>query len=471
MKVLRDVSASTSLLWLLSGVAVVALFLCDTVTPWGVADGFPYIAVVLLSLWLPSARDTWAVTGVASVALVAGLVLSPSSVPSRAIVNRSLALLALWATAFVVNKGRWNLRVFELAVEGLPHAVLIVDAKGTISLANRQVRSVFGYEPRELIGRRVETLVPAELRGEHPRYRESFHADPVVRPMGAGRDLYALRKSGEGVPVEIGLTPLGVGPGLDVLCTVIDITERKRAERAIEVQAEELETLVSVISHDLKEPLRAVESFSRLVEERAAERLLDKERDFLRRVVAAAGRMRDLLDDIVSLSRARKSRLDAEWLEGETLVADALGRLSHEVEDRLARVVVANDLPRIRVDRTWATEAIYNLLSNALKFTEGEEPPDIEVAGYASGNGDVREVGFVVRDRGPGVSAESRERIFDMFQRAHPRSIEGTGAGLAIVKAVAERYGGRVAVAPRPGGGSEFIVAFSAPLVEEETDR
>jgi len=106
-----------------------------------------------------------------------------------------------------------------------------------------------------------------------------------------------------------------------------------------------------------------------------------------------------------------------------------------------------------------AVEAVYNLLSNALKFTREGHAPEIEVAPYSDAS-DPRNVGLVIRDRGPGVAPEHAERIFELFQRSVAREIEGTGAGLAIVKEVASRHAGAAWVQPREGGGSEFIITF-----------
>ncbi len=218
----------------------------------------------------------------------------------------------------------------------------------------------------------------------------------------------------------------------------------------------DLETLLFVTSHDLREPLRAISNFSRLVHERYADRLDAKGKDFLTRVVRAAQRLDTLLSDVLSLSRAQRLEPPKEEIDGQGIVRTALARREEKVQQSGAAVRIAEDLPRLRVDKVWATQAIYNLLANALKFTRNGEPPDIEVAPYTR-NG---EAGIVVRDRGPGVVPEHAERIFQLFQRAVGHEVDGTGAGLAIVREVAERHGGRAWVQPRAGGGAEFVVTF-----------
>jgi len=251
-----------------------------------------------------------------------------------------------------------------------------------------------------------------------------------------------------------------------------DELEMRVQERTAEIlkKTRDLETLLYVTSHDLREPLRSIENFSRMVQDRYAERLDEKGQDFLRRVVRGAQRMDQLMTDILALSRAQRMDLPAEEVEGERIVEEALLRLSDKIKESGATVRVTKNLPRFRANSTWATQGVYNLLTNALKFVRPNEVPDIEIAPYQPSGMASAEVGLIVRDRGPGVAAEHAERIFQLFQRAVGREIEGTGAGLAIVRQVAERHGGRAWVQPREGGGAEFILTFGATNRQEGSD-
>jgi len=118
----------------------------------------------------------------------------------------------------------------RLVVEAAPSAMIMVDGNGRIGMANAQAERLFGYPRSEILGRAVEMLVPARFRERHPDLRESFFVAPQSRPMGAGRDLYGLRKDGSEFPVEIGLNPIETDEGTMVLSAIVDITERKRLE-------------------------------------------------------------------------------------------------------------------------------------------------------------------------------------------------------------------------------------------------
>jgi signal transduction histidine kinase len=233
--------------------------------------------------------------------------------------------------------------------------------------------------------------------------------------------------------------------------------EAAETRRLLEQRNRDLETLLHVISHDLKEPLRSIESFSRLLAGRYEEQLDAKGLDFLGRVVKAAGRMGQLLDEIQLLARARQAAPASGPVDGEDVVQEVLARLDAAIREASATVTVEPPMPRLAVERVWVTQALYNLVANALKFRQEGRPADVRVVPWRR----LGHAGFQVLDRGPGVPVEQSERIFQLFQRGVGREIPGTGAGLAIVRQIAERHGGQAWVEPRQGGGSVFTVTFA----------
>ena len=215
----------------------------------------------------------------------------------------------------------------------------------------------------------------------------------------------------------------------------------------------ELETMLYVVSHDMKEPLRTVQNFSDLTIRRYADAVDQQGQDYLRRIAGAGARMTSLLDDILTLSRLRQVELSLERIPARELVDGAIERLSNDIAQTQATIRIADNLPGLPLNRFWGVEAIYNLISNALKFTLPDRSPEIDIVA-------VGQQGIAVLDRGPGVPEEQAEQIFQLFKRNVGREIEGTGAGLAIVRQIVQRHNGDVWVENRPKGGASFIVSF-----------
>jgi PAS domain S-box-containing protein len=156
---------------------------------------------------------------------------------------------------------------FRLAVEACPSGMAMVDAAGRIILVNAETERMFGYSRRELIGQGVDILVPIRFRDRHPAFRTAFAANPGVRVMGTGRELFGRRKDSSEFPVEVGLNPIETRDGWAVLSVIVDISERKRAEllvasktRDLERSNAELEEFAYVAAHELLEPLRTIAS-------------------------------------------------------------------------------------------------------------------------------------------------------------------------------------------------------------------
>jgi PAS domain S-box-containing protein len=347
-------------------------------------------------------------------------------------------------------------------LEAALDCIITIDQEGKILEFNPAAESTFGYRREEILGRDLTATLYPNSSGE--RQRESLNRYASEGELGSmlGRrfEQYLVRRGGEKFLAEMCVQPVPLEGTTVFTLFLRDITERKRSEEEISRKNRDLETLLYVTSHDLREPLRAIHNFAKLVNERYASKLDDRGQDFLRRVVRGAERLDRLLEDVLTLSRAGRSVEPSHDVSLNEVVNDVLQQLEARIEKSHAKIHVAQDLPKLHADRRWVTQAVFNLVANALKFTNPGQPPDVEISRYVPRLGDPPGVGLVVADRGLGVPPGYSERIFQLFQRAVGREIEGTGAGLAIVRQIAERHNGTAWVRPCDDGGAEFIITF-----------
>jgi PAS domain S-box-containing protein len=184
---------------------------------------------------------------------------------------------------------------FRELFEVSPDAILEVDHEGTIRLVNEEAERLFGWPRKELIGRRVEELLPERHREEHLTHRGHYHDHPLKRPMGSGLDLWALKADGTEIPVDIKLSPIQTADGLRIMCVVRDITDRRRAQAQINSLNENLERrnrdvertnqlkseFLASMSHELRTPLNAIIGFSDLLQEQSAGVVNEKQQRYL----------------------------------------------------------------------------------------------------------------------------------------------------------------------------------------------
>lgn len=369
-------------------------------------------------------------------------------------------------------------RRFEQAVEAAPNAMLMTDASGRIVLVNRETERLFGYARNELLGQSVEALVPMRFVAGHPRLRSSYTEHPEARRMGAGRDLFGLRRDGSEIPIEIGLNPISTDDGVFVLAAIVDISERieadrhlrlraeelarrteelERANRALEQSNMELQQFAYVASHDLQSPLRSIAGFVQLLERRCGSQLDDQARDWIRRAVDGAQRMNTLIRDLLEYARVDSRARPFVNVDLAEVVTDALTLLDASIVDAGA-VVECGPLPTVRGDRAQLVQLMQNLIGNAVKY-HGERPPRISISARSTAEG----CAVSVRDNGIGIPAEAREKVFEVFRRLHSASeYPGTGIGLAVCRRVVHRHEGTISVEAAPDGGCIFTFTLNA---------
>ena len=347
---------------------------------------------------------------------------------------------------------------FRLAVEAAPAAMIMVDQRGTVVLINALTEQLLGYSRHEIVGQPVDRLVPPRFRDRHPEYRTSFFVDPRQRPMGAGRDLYALRKDGSEVSVEIGLSPVETTDGLFVLAAVSDITERKRNAALLEEAVRARDDFLAIASHELRNPVNAVQlqlvSVLRAFQRDAASLTLESVRDQVAKANVHVRRLTRLIDNLLDVSRitAGPVVLELEDVDLREVVRTVIDQLHQELDHRQITLHTPEEPVLGRWDRLRLEQIVTNLLSNAIKYGN-EEPIEISL----DGDGEVARLS--VTDHGIGIDEESQKRLFMRFERAVTgQRYGGFGLGLWITRQLVEAMQGRISVDSRPGQGSTFSV-------------
>lgn len=283
--------------------------------------------------------------------------------------------------------------------------------------------------------------------------------------MGQGRDLYGQSKSGEEIPIEVGLTPIEMPGGIHVLSAIVDLTYRRQVQETLAKQAEELkrsntelEQFAYVASHDLQEPLRMVRSYTELMEKRLAAQLDDKNRKYMRYIVEGAERMQSLINDLLGYSRVGRRELERVELDTNRVVAHVVTLLSSAMADQPGAKVTWDHLPTVLATESMMVQLFQNLIANGLKF-HGDEPPRVHISCERRGE----EWCFSVADNGIGIDSKYADRIFLVFQRLHERHrYQGTGIGLSVAQRIVERHGGRIWFESEPGHGTTFF--FTLPV-------
>jgi PAS domain S-box-containing protein len=342
------------------------------------------------------------------------------------------------------------------------YAMFMLDTTGVVVTWNDGAEKMKGFVADEIIGQNFSRFYTAEdMRDEKP----AFGLEQAAKHQRYEVEGWRVRKDGSRFFADVVITALhdqtGRLRGFGKITR--DITERKKAdERMTKTVAElkrsndELQQFAYVASHDLQEPLRMVASYTQLLAKRYQGRLDSDADEFIAFAVDGCSRMRGLIQDLLTYSRAGARGKSLVETSAEDTLQEALVNLSATIEQSGA-VVTHDSLPVILADGNQLVQVFQNLVGNAIKY-RGTEVPRIHVS--ASKNGSPEWI-FSVRDNGLGIDPKYFERVFVLFQRLHLQTeFEGTGIGLAVCKKIVERLGGRIWVESQLGQGSTFYFAL-----------
>ncbi|MBD3410870.1 MAG: PAS domain S-box protein [Ignavibacteriales bacterium] len=372
-----------------------------------------------------------------------------------------------------------NTRRLDSLFSAAKDAVIVKDLEGVILMWNDAAETIFGYTAEEATGRPIQLIIPPEKRVEETA---------IMRSMlnGVSTDILRterMRKNGDRFPAAVRVTPFrdasGVLRGATSVTIDLSEVESKRSELdaesknlAREVSGlrrsnEDLAEFASVASHDLQEPLRKIETFMGRIESRLADKMGERERDYFARALSAVGRMRGMIEKLLSLSRVERRRLVIEPTSIARLVEEAKEDLSEAIE-RSGAKIETSELPTIEGDATALRQLFTNLIANAIKFRREGVEPRVSVTAKRSDIDDPPVWVVEIEDNGVGFDNQYRERIFEAFRRLHSRErFEGSGVGLALCRKIVERHGGAIVAEGQENQGAKFTVALPERQIEE----
>jgi PAS domain S-box-containing protein len=360
-------------------------------------------------------------------------------------------------------------------VDNSRDAIIGKDLNAVITSWNPGAEALFGYAPNEMIGRSIREIIPPERTAEEDLILIRLRAGQRVH-----RETVRLKKSGQRVPVSITCSPVKDGAGNVIGGAKIarDITEQKETEEklldaqtkllvhAADLEAtvaertaqlkervDELQAFSYSIAHDMRAPLRAMGTFAQLLlNEIPTISPAPEIRDYGQRIITGAARLDNLINDALNYTKAALRDFPAQSVDLSELVRGLLETYPNLHTER-ATIRIEGKLPTVLGNESLLTQCFSNLLGNAVKFVTPDVFPQVLV--WSEANGDV--VRIWIEDNGIGIPKHAQPRLFAMFQKLD-NQYEGTGIGLAIVRKVVDRMGGKVGLESEPARGSRFWV-------------
>jgi light-regulated signal transduction histidine kinase (bacteriophytochrome) len=362
---------------------------------------------------------------------------------------------------------------FDTALNNMIQGLCMFDSQQRLIVCNERYLELYGFSPDVVKpGIMIREIMEysVALGNYNPEEAERAVAE---RPIHAARRDQAtlLQRLRDGRIIAVMHQPMSAGGSV---ATYEDVTERLRAEEAMRAYAtkleqsnRELQSFASIASHDLQEPLRKIEAFGDRLTAKYADRLEDNGRMYVERMQSAAGRMRTLINDLLSYSRVTSKAAPFRSVDLKQIAEDVASDLQITIEEVTGRLEVG-DLPVLDADPTQMRQLLQNLISNALKFKKTDVAPIVAISAtvvrppqpdfdFECGPSGLCEIR--VADNGIGFDMKYSERIFGIFQRLHGRNeYEGTGIGLATCRKIAERHHGTIRAESAVGEGTRFII-------------
>ncbi|MFD2167024.1 PAS domain S-box protein [Thalassotalea euphylliae] len=344
-------------------------------------------------------------------------------------------------------------------LENIIDGIITINKKGQIRSINKSGERIFGYSREELKGQNIKILMPEPFTSQHDQYLENYHQTGTKKIIGAGRKVQGLRKDGEVFPLDLGVTDFSINEET-FYCgilrdtseqTALELEKEKLIKKLIRSN-EELDSFAYIASHDLKEPLRAIQNYADFLKA-DYEGVLDEEGVHqLNRLVHLSSKMEHLISDLMYYSRLGREEAASASVNLHSVIEELKDRLAEGISENNVNIQVGK-LPNIVGDRTRITELFYNLITNAYKYNLSD-PKVIRILFDAT----IKSGAFCVQDNGIGISEQFKYDVFKIFKRLNSEKKfgKGSGAGLTFAKKIVEQHGGKLWFESELGQGTRF---------------
>ena len=380
--------------------------------------------------------------------------------------------------------------LFLFAAEG----ILVANGESVITRVNPSAEKLFGYEKDELIGQKIEILIPRRLAEKHVHQRTNYNANPQARTMGSGRELFGLKKDGSEFPLEISLSPYSTAGENFVIAFIVDITLRKQAEEKLKNYSAELEKqvrnrtlileeaveqlektklelhnslekerelnelktrFVSMASHEFRTPLTTMLTSLSLVTKYGENNDKSSQAKHVGKIKSSIHNLTDILNDFLSVSKLEEGKIEnlPELLNVQTYIAEIISEMEFLAVNN--QIIQYNHTGEsiVNVDKKLLKNILFNLISNAIKFS-----PEGGIIDVKSSIEDSK-FKISVQDHGIGISKEDQKHLFERFFRGHNAThIQGTGLGLSIIAKYAELMNGTIDFESQENKGTTFTI-------------
>ncbi|TAF04334.1 MAG: response regulator [Nostocales cyanobacterium] len=353
------------------------------------------------------------------------------------------------------------LRISQTRFEGIlsiaDDAIISIDGSQQITLFNQGAEKIFGYSADEILGERLDLLLPIRFAEQHRHHVNDFgKSSSPARRMGERQELFGLRKDGSEFPAEASISKLDVGEECVYTVILRDITDRKQVEKM-------KDEFVSVVSHELRTPLTSIHGSLGMLASGLLPTDSEQGKRLLQIATDSTERLVRLINDILDIERIEsgKVKMERETCNLENLIKSVINIMQPLANKAGVNLSIASLSVQLWADPDRIIQTLTNLLSNAIKFSSAGSTVSLitELTDH--------EVLVIVKDTGRGIPADKIDSIFERFQQvdsSDSRNHEGTGLGLAICKSIIHQHGGQIWVESELSKGSNFY--FTLPTAE-----